>query len=367
MIDLVNITKKYGDLTAIKDLSLSVNTGEVCVLIGPSGCGKTTTLRIINRLILPTSGQVLVDRKRTDSIRPEELRRSMGYVIQNVGLFPHMKVADNISVVPRLLKWEKQKINNRIEELLVLVGLDPQQYYSKYPSELSGGEAQRIGVARALAADPPILLMDEPFGAVDPLNREKLQSQFLNIQKKLHKTIVMVTHDLDEAIRLADRITIMRSGELIQYDTPEEILTNPSGKFVRDFVGTDRALKRLSRMKVETFMHPAHSIGINESLDNAKITCRQCRWLWVVDELNRLKGWVDMTMLSNSASLIDAMVTGDKAEIAVTADSSLRETLSRMLGQGFQTVPVVDEKGRLTGEMVLSDIEDAISRTENEQ
>jgi len=367
MIDLVNITKKYGDLTAIKDLSLSVSTGEVCVLIGPSGCGKTTTLRIINRLILPTSGQVLVDGKRTDRIRPEELRRSMGYVIQNVGLFPHMKVADNISVVPRLLKWEKQKINNRIEELLVLVGLDPQQYYSKYPSELSGGEAQRIGVARALAADPPILLMDEPFGAVDPLNREKLQSQFLNIQKKLHKTIVMVTHDLDEAIRLADRIAIMRSGELIQYDTPEEILTNPSGKFVRDFVGTDRALKRLSRMKVEIFMHPAHSIGINESLDSAKIACRQCRWLWVVDELNRLKGWVDMAMLGNSASLIEAMATGDKAEIAVTADSSLRETLSRMLGQGFQTVPVVDEEGRLTGEMVLSDIEDAISRTENEQ
>ena len=233
VIRLENIVKRYGDTVAVDDLSIEVGKGEVCVLIGPSGCGKTTTLRMINRLIQPTSGHIFINGKDTTEIKPELLRRSIGYAIQSVGLFPHMTVAANIAVVPELLHWEKSPIASRVEELLKLVNLDPAEYAHKFPNQLSGGEAQRIGVARALAADPPILLMDEPFGAVDPLTRERLQAQFVRIQQELKKTVIMVTHDLDEAIRLADRIAIMESGRLVQYDTPELILSKyPTITFV---------------------------------------------------------------------------------------------------------------------------------------
>ncbi|MFQ5996677.1 MAG: ABC transporter ATP-binding protein, partial [Dehalococcoidales bacterium] len=221
MIRLEHVTKVYGETLAVNDFSLEVDEGEVCVLIGPSGCGKTTTLRMVNRLIEPTSGHIFVNGKDTSQIKPERLRQSIGYAIQSVGLFPHLTVAANIATVPELLHWEKNRIAHRIEELLNLVKLNPTEYAKKYPSQLSGGEAQRIGVARALAADPPILLMDEPFGAVDPLTRERLQAQFVRIQQELKKTVILVTHDLDEAIRLADRIAIMESGKLVQYDTPE--------------------------------------------------------------------------------------------------------------------------------------------------
>jgi osmoprotectant transport system ATP-binding protein len=214
MIRLENVTKQYGTILAVSALSFEVNEGEVCVLIGPSGCGKTTTLRMINRLIEPTSGRILINGRDTREFRPEKLRRTIGYAIQSVGLFPHMTVAENIAVVPRLLHWGKSDIDSRIEELLHLVNLDPGQVSGKYPKELSGGQAQRVGVARALAADPPILLMDEPFGAVDPLTRERLQAQFIRIQQEIRKTIILVTHDLDEAIRLAARIAIMGSGRL---------------------------------------------------------------------------------------------------------------------------------------------------------
>ena len=260
MILLEHVTKYYGDSTAVNDLSLEVGAGEVCVLIGPSGCGKTTTLRMINRLIEPTSGRIIVNGRDTSQTRPEQLRRSIGYAIQSVGLFPHMTVAANIATVPELLHWDKSQISRRIEELLNLVNLDPAEYAPKYPGQLSGGEAQRIGVARALAADPPNLLMDEPFGAVDPLTREKLQAQFIRIQQELKKTVILVTHDLDEAIRLADRIAIMNSGKLVQYDTPEVVLSKPADKFVHDFVGTDRALKRLSRISIKDFIKPASRV-----------------------------------------------------------------------------------------------------------
>ncbi|MEE9398649.1 MAG: ATP-binding cassette domain-containing protein, partial [Dehalococcoidales bacterium] len=215
MIRLEHVVKVYGDTIAVNDLSFEVNEGEVCVLIGPSGCGKTTTLRMTNRLIEPTSGNILINGKDTGQIKPERLRQSIGYAIQSVGLFPHLTVAANIATVPELLHWDKSRIARRTEQLLALVGLKPTEYSRKYPSQLSGGEAQRIGVARALAADPPILLMDEPFGAVDPLTRERLQAQFIRIQQKLKKTVILVTHDLDEAIRLADRIAIMESGKLV--------------------------------------------------------------------------------------------------------------------------------------------------------
>ncbi len=363
MIRLEQVTKRYGDTVAVNELSLEVSDGEVCVIIGPSGCGKTTTLRMINRLIEPTSGRILVDGREIQTSRPEQLRRSIGYAIQSVGLFPHLTVAANIAIVPELLHWEKNRIRRRTEELLTLVGLNPLEQASKYPNQLSGGEAQRVGVARALAANPPILLMDEPFGAVDPLTRERLQAQFIRIQQELNKTIILVTHDLDEAIRLADRIAIMDAGRLVQYDTPEAILARPANRFVRDFVGTDRALKRLSRISIKDIVKPAPSVGISTALTEVGSAWQRCRWLWVVDNDRRLIGWIDGAILAGAASVNEAVVPGNPDEIAVASSATLRETLSRLLGQGLKAIPVVDDIGRLVGQVALSDIEAATAET----
>ena len=361
MIRLEQVIKLYGETTAVDGLSLEVTRGEVCVLIGPSGCGKTTTLRMVNRLIEPTSGSIFIDGEDTSRIRPEKLRQSIGYAIQSVGLFPHMTVAANIAVVPELLHWEKQSIATRTEELLGLVGLPYAEYVGKYPHQLSGGEAQRIGVARALAADPPMLLMDEPFGAVDPLTRERLQAQFVRIQQDLRKTVILVTHDLDEAIRLADRIAIMEAGRLVQHDTPETILSRPANKFVHDFVGTDRALKRLSRIGIADFVKPAVFVHVDGPVEAAMSACSECSWVWVVDDTNRLVGWVDRNSLSGASSVRDSVVRGDTEEIAIANTATLREALSRMLGQGLRSIPVIDEGCRLAGQVELGDIEAATS------
>jgi osmoprotectant transport system ATP-binding protein len=364
VIRLEQVTKRYGETAAVNELSLEVSKGEVCVLIGPSGCGKTTILRMINRLIRPSSGRIFVNGQDAAGIEAEKLRRSIGYAIQSVGLFPHMTVSDNIAVVPRLLHWEKSRIARRVEELLELVGLSPSEYARKYPNQLSGGEAQRIGVARALAADPPIMLMDEPFGAVDPLTRERLQAQFVHIQQEVKKTTLLVTHDLDEAIRLADRIAIMESGMLVQYDTPEVILSKPINKFVRDFVGSDRALKRLSRISIKNFIKPAVAVSVVWSAKEAITSARGRRWLWVVDDDERLIGWADRNALAQSASTKEAMDEGDPAEIALSDNATLREALSRMLGLGFKSIPVVDDRQRLIGEVALGDIEAATTEVE---
>lgn len=359
MIRLEQVTKSYGETIAVNGLFLEIGKGEVCVLIGPSGCGKTTTLRMINRLTEPTSGRIFIDGRDTASINVEKLRLSIGYAIQSVGLFPHMTAFDNIAVVPQLLHWGKKRIARRVKELLELVGLKPTEYARKYPSQLSGGEAQRIGVARALAADPPIMLMDEPFGAVDPLTRERLQAQFIHIQQEVKKTIVLVTHDLDEAIRLADRIAIMESGRLVQYDSPEVILSRPRSKFVRDFVGADRALKRLSRLGVKNFIKAAAAVNVNRPIKEAVASARGYRWLWVVDNNQQLIGWVDRSTLAQFASIKEAMDEGDAGEIALSDSATLREALSRMLGLGFKHIPVVDDRQRLIGEVALGDIEAA--------
>ena len=364
MIRLERVTKRYGDTIAVNGLSIEVDEGEVCVLIGPSGCGKTTTLRMINRLIEPTAGRIVINGEDTSKIKPERLRQSIGYAIQSVGLFPHMTVATNIAVVPELLHWEKNRIASRIEELLTLVGLNPTEYAFKYPNQLSGGEAQRVGVARALAADPPILLMDEPFGAVDPLTRERLQAQFIRIQQELRKSVILVTHDLDEAIRLADRIAIMESGRLVQYDTPETILSKPANKFVHDFVGTDRALKRLSRIGISSFIKCAPSVMINASSKEATLVIGSRRSVWVVDKEGRLMGWIDRANLSETTSVREAIVAQNMDEIAIMGSATLREALARMLGQGFKSIPVVDESGRLLGEVTLSDVEAATAEVE---
>lgn len=364
MIRLEHVTKVYGDTVAVDDLSLEVNQGEVCVLIGPSGCGKTSTLRMVNRLIEPTSGRILVNGKDIREIKPERLRQSIGYAIQSVGLFPHLTVGANIATVPELLHWEKARIARRVEELLALVGLNPREYIHKYPSQLSGGEAQRIGVARALAADPPILLMDEPFGAVDPLTRERLQAQFSSIQQELKKTVILVTHDLDEAIRLADRIAVMSAGKLVQYDTPEAILSKPASKFVHDFVGADRALKRLSRISIKDFVHPSPTIAINASLSEAAAAIGSHRSAWVVDQDGRLIGWLDRASLSAATSVREAVVAQDVTKITLLSNATLREALSRMLGQGFKSIPVVDENMHFLGEVTLSDVEAATAEAE---
>jgi osmoprotectant transport system ATP-binding protein len=262
MIEFRGVSKTYpgSERPVVSDLSFEILEGEICVLVGPSGCGKTTTMRMVNRLIEPTEGEILIAGEPNTRMSGTRLRRKIGYAIQQIGLFPHRTIAGNIATVPSLLGWEKRRIEERVDELLELVGLDPDDYRDRYPAELSGGQQQRVGVARAMAADPPIMLMDEPFGAVDPITRERLQDEFLNIQEHIKKTIVFVTHDIDEAIKVGDKIAILKQGGfLAQYDIPENILSNPNSEFVASFVGSDRILKRLSLVRVgEIKLEPAN-------------------------------------------------------------------------------------------------------------
>jgi len=268
MITLEHVNKGFaGGSNAVRDLSLEIATGETCVLLGPSGCGKTTTLRMINRLIEPDGGRILVDGVDTLQVDPVQLRLKMGYVIQQTGLFPHMTVADNVATVPRLWDWDAAKVKARVDELLELVGLPPREYRRRYPHQLSGGQRQRVGFARALGADPPILLMDEPFGAVDRITRERLQHEFISIQRSLGKTVVFVTHDIDEAVMVGDRICLMKmQAEIAQYDTPDAILTRPASAYVSEFLGRDRLVRRMSieRIHTDALEHPAGGPAANE-------------------------------------------------------------------------------------------------------
>ena len=306
MITLTALSKRFanGAAPAVDALSLDIGEGEICVLIGPSGCGKTTTMRMINRMIEPDAGTISVEGRNILHVDPVELRRSIGYVIQQVGLFPHWSIADNIATVPRLLGWEPTRTRARVDELLSLVGMEPAQYRQRFPRELSGGQKQRVGVARALAADPPVMLMDEPFGALDPITRARLQAEFLRILRGLKKTIVFVTHDIDEAIKMGDRIAIMKDGQLVQYDTPEAILARPVDAFVDEFVGSDRALKRLALI-------PAADIAITD--------------VRIVDANPRL-----------------------------AANASAHDALAAMLAAGADCVTLVDENGAPRGTITLA-------------
>jgi osmoprotectant transport system ATP-binding protein len=300
MITMDHVTKRYtqGGAASVDDLSIAVPEGTTTALIGPSGCGKTTTMRMINRLIDPTEGKIIVNGEDVTKVDPVNLRRHIGYVIQQVGLFPHMTIAQNIAAVPKLLGWAEAKIKSRTEELLHLVGLDPREMLKRYPRQLSGGQRQRIGVARALAADPPVLLMDEPFGAIDPIARTRLQDEFRQILQRVRKTVVLVTHDLDEAIRLGDRIAIMKSGKIVQYDTPDTILSHPADGFVENFVGIDRAIKRLSLFTVNDAMNGtaprkgtskiAPTSNLRDAL--ALMVAANSDVLAVVDDTGALKG-----------------------------------------------------------------------------
>ena len=277
MIRIEGLTKRFpgSPRPAVDDLSLDIPEGELCVLIGSSGCGKTTTMRMINRMIEPDAGLIEVNGQDVRAQDPVALRRGIGYVIQQTGLFPHLRIGDNIATVPRLLGWDERRIAARVDELLALVGLPPGQYRDRYPRELSGGQRQRVGVARALAADPPVMLMDEPFGAIDPINRALLQDEFLRILRNLRKTIVFVTHDIDEALKMGDRVAILHDGKVVQYATPDVLLASPADDFVASFLGTGRSLKRLALVTVGhacegRAAHPdAPAIGADRSLRDA--------------------------------------------------------------------------------------------------
>ncbi|MGH2427698.1 MAG: betaine/proline/choline family ABC transporter ATP-binding protein [Candidatus Limnocylindria bacterium] len=360
-----HVTKAYGspDTPAVTDLTLEIPAGQICVLVGPSGCGKTTTMKMVNRLVEPTSGRVTIDGQDVMSLPAVELRRRIGYVIQQVGLFPHLTVADNVAVVPRLLRWKAQRVKERTEELLDLVGLEPGQYRSRYPNELSGGERQRVGVARALAADPPVMLMDEPFGAVDPIRRDRLQNEFLRLQARVRKTIVFVTHDVDEAIKMADRIAILqRGGILAQYDTPDAILAAPASEFVERFVGADRGLKRLSLGRVGD-LEPIEAVTVRAGEERADIRKRLDRvdeltYALLVDDRDRPLGWIDQHDLAGEGPIDpDAATPGAPT---VEPESTLRDALSAMLGSSVQLGVVVDEKERVLGLVSVDAISEAL-------
>lgn len=307
MIRLEGITKRFGAAKpSVDDVTIEMPEGTTTALIGPSGCGKTTTMRMINRMIEPSAGRIFIEGQDVTRLDPVTLRRRIGYVIQQIGLFPHMTVAENIATVPRLLGWAKGRTEERIDELLTLVGLEPEHFRSMMPHRLSGGQRQRVGVARALAADPPVMLMDEPFGAIDPIARERLQDEFKDILKRVRKTIVMVTHDLDEAMKMGDRVAIMRDGRLIQYATPDEILAAPADSFVETFVGPDRALKRLSLRTVDALMRPG--------------------------------------------AIADAPV--------VASGASVREALARLIGAGIRSVNVRGADGTILGHVTRDAILD---------
>ncbi len=357
MIRFTGVWKRYDGFAAVSALDMEIPDNELVVLVGPSGGGKSTILRMINRLIEPSEGRVTLDGRDVRDLRPEELRRGIGYVIQSVGLFPHMSVRANISVVPELLGWDRSRTARRVDEMLALVGLSPARYAARYPAELSGGEAQRVGVARALASDPPVILMDEPFSAVDPVGRLRLQNEFLSIQRELKKTVVFVTHDVDEAIRLADRIAVVRGGTLVQYGRPEEILESPADRFVAGFVGADRALKRLTRLSVSAYMRPAASI-LDSEVDTLHLS-RRGGFLWVTDDSGRLMGSIDAREASRGGDPKSFISTDSIREAAVRPESSLRDALSFMIGSASRTIPVVDRDFVLKGEISLADVERA--------
>jgi osmoprotectant transport system ATP-binding protein len=355
-VEFRHVSKRYDSGAkstpgAVNDLSLTVPAGKICVLVGPSGCGKTTSLKMVNRLIEPTSGQILIDGEDAATRDPIELRRSIGYVIQQIGLFPHQTIGENAVTVPRLLGWSKDRLRARADELLALVGLEPDRYRDRYPAQLSGGERQRVGVARALAADPPIMLMDEPFGAVDPIVRERLQNEFLGLQETLAKTILFVTHDIDEAIKMGDFVAVMQvGGHLAQYAPPAQILADPASDFVARFVGADRGLKRLSLRRVADLelqsavtAHP----GDDAAEARGRILADPFPYLLLVDSEDRPIGWIDQHDIPAEGPLDPGLA--DPASPFIDRRTTLKDALSMLLDAEVHAGIVVNREGRVEG------------------
>jgi osmoprotectant transport system ATP-binding protein len=347
-----SVTKRYpgADDPVIHDLSFEVPAGEICVLVGPSGCGKTTAMRMVNRMVDITSGDIRIGGRSVRERDPAHLRREIGYVIQQVGLFPHQTIADNIAAVPKLMGWDHKRTGARVQELLELVGLDP-GLGRRYPAQLSGGQRQRVGVARALACDPPLMLMDEPFGAIDPINRERLQNEFLRLQARLRKTVVFVTHDIDEAIKMGDRIAVMKVGGILaQYATPAELLVAPADAFVEDFVGADRALKRLALLRVrdlDLWRAPLVREGEPTASARQRAGDSEVPYPLLVDADGRPLGWLSERDLARGETI---RAPADSAAVPlIDRDDVLRDALAELLQTGSQYAPVVDARGAVVG------------------
>jgi osmoprotectant transport system ATP-binding protein len=367
VVEFEKVTKRYtggrGDPAAVQELSMRVPGGEICVLVGPSGCGKTTTLKMVNRLVEPSSGRILLDGQDIGRRNAVELRRGIGYVIQQTGLFPHRTIGDNVATVPRLVGWDKARVRARVDELIELVGLDPAKYRDRYPAQLSGGERQRIGVARAIATDPPVLLMDEPFGAVDPITRERLQNEFLRLQRQLATTILFVTHDIDEAIKMGDRVAVFKpGGRLAQFDSAETVLEAPADEFVARFVGADRGLKRLSLSRVKDVpleRPPTVRVGDDAAAVELQLDRASTPYVLMVDEQDRPVGWLARHQLGQGPV---GPERPSSPEPLLDPESTLRDALSSMLGSAVQEGLVVDAAGKLLGSVSVEAIGSILRR-----
>lgn len=361
-----SVSKRYPGAGgfAVHELSLEVPAGEICVLVGPSGCGKTTAMRMVNRTVDMTSGDILIGGRSVRQGDPARLRREIGYVIQQIGLFPHRTISENIGTVPSLLGWDAKKTEERVETLLELIGLG-QEFGDRYPAQLSGGQQQRVGVARALAVDPPVMLMDEPFGAIDPINRSRLQNEFLRLQAELRKTVLFVTHDVDEAIKMGDRIAVMKKGgELAQFATPTELLMEPADEFVEDFVGADRALKRLALIRVKNvdlWRAPVARTGDPTGPVRTAVELAEVPHALLVDSENRPLGWLSERDLEAERVPVRA---GSIAEPLLDGDMTLKDGLATLLAGGPQYAAVTDGRGRLDGVLSVEIISDFLSSEE---
>jgi osmoprotectant transport system ATP-binding protein len=370
MIRLDGVEKIYtpGAIPAVEKLTLDIHKGEILVLVGPSGCGKSTTLRLINRMIEPTSGRIIFDGEDVTDIDANQLRRRIGYVIQRIGLFPHQTIAENIGTVPRLLGWDSTRTRTRTDELLDLVGLEPSLYRDRYPKELSGGQAQRVGVARALAADPPVMLMDEPFGAVDPITRDRLQNEFLRLQAEVQKTIVFVTHDIDEAVKMGDRIAILRERSIVaQLDTPARILSYPVDEFVDDFIGSGSTLKGLHFERVSGLNIPDYPVVRRDtSRDEARriLESSDFRWLLLLDERGRPSRWLNETHINDSSRPLHEV--GPVVRAMVERNATLHDALEAMITSSAGQAVIVHRDGTYVGVIQIELLTEVIGRMRQE-
>jgi len=370
MIRLDGVTKRYPgqERAAVERIDMDIREGEIVIFVGPSGCGKTTLMRMINRLIEPTSGRIFIQGDDVTRGNPDQLRRRIGYVIQQIGLFPHMTIGENIATVPKMLGWDKARISNRIDELLELVGLEARIFRARYPKQLSGGQRQRVGVARALAVDPPVMLMDEPFGAIDPITRDRLQNEFLRLQQEIGKTIVFVTHDIDEAIKMGDRIAILREGATIaQYDTPEHILSAPADDFVADFVGAGASLKRLnlSRVRdVELTDWPTVVVGADRAEVFSVLRGSDKGSVLILDGQNRPLRWATARDIDRDDIPLEE--AGLEPEAVVEPQSTLQDVLNLMLDSSHGAALVVDGEGAYLGAVDFATVANAVQAMRRE-